>query len=174
MTERGVVLDTDKEYAKVRVERNSACASCGKCGMTEGQRHVDFYARNEVGAQNGDVVSLDIPETNSAKLAFVGYFLPLVPALALMFLSVGLNWDDWLSAVLFFVGLSVGFALVALIDKLFRHKWMETPQILEILHVDGDQRSAQQQGDDVKSESDAISSTEQNDQINGQGDNKNE
>ena len=134
MTEQGVVLSVNKDFAKVRIERNSACASCGKCGMTEKQKHVDFYASNEVGATVGDTVSLDIPETNSARLALVGYFLPLVPALGFMFLAVGLNWAEWVAAVLFFVGLAVGFAIVALVDKLRKHKWMETPVILEILH----------------------------------------
>ena len=145
MTEQGVVLSVKKEFAKVRIERNSACASCGKCGMTEKQKHVDFYASNAVGATVGDTVSLDIPETNSARLALVGYFLPLVPALGFMFLAVGLNWAEWLAAVLFFVGLAVGFAIVALVDKLRKHKWMETPVILEILHkVNTEQTVAQQ------------------------------
>ena len=133
MTEQGVVLSVKKGFAKVRIGRNSACGACGKCGMTEKQKHVDFYATNEVGAVKGDTVSIEIPETNSAKLALVGYLIPLVPALALMFMSIALKWADWLSAVLFFAGLAVGFAVVALIDKLRKHKWMETPQILEII-----------------------------------------
>lgn len=133
MTEQGVVLSIKGEFAKVRVGRNSACGSCGKCGMTENQKHVDFYASNEVGAAKGDSVILDIPETNSAKLALVGYFIPLAPALALLFLALGLKWAEWLAIVLFFAGFAVGFAVVALIDKFRKHKWMETPKILEIL-----------------------------------------
>ena len=134
MTEQGVVLSVKKEFAKVRVGRNSACASCGKCGMTERQKHVDFYASNAVEAAVGDTVMLDIPETNSARLALVGYFIPLVPALALMFLALGLKWVEWLAVVLFFAGLAVGFAVVAIIDKVRKHKWMSTPVIKEITH----------------------------------------
>ena len=134
MIEQGVVISVKKDFAKVRVGRNSACGSCGKCGMTEKQKHVDFYASNEVGAAVGDTVSIEIPETNSAKLALVGYFIPLVPALGLLFLSIVLQWADWLTAVLFFVGLAVGFAIVALIDKFRKHKWMETPNILEVVN----------------------------------------
>lgn len=132
MTEQGVVLSVKGEFAKVRIGRNSACASCGKCGMTEKQKHVDFYASNEVGAVKGDIVALDIPEINNAKLALVGYFIPLAPALALLFLALGLKWAEWLAIVLFFAGLAVGFAVVALVDKLRKHKWMETPKILQI------------------------------------------
>ena len=147
MTEQGVVLSVKKEFAKVRVGRNSACGACGKCGMTEKQKHVDFYATNEVGAVVGDMVSIQIPETNSAKLALVGYFIPLVPALALMFVSIALKWADWLSAVLFFAGLAIGFAVVALIDKFRKHKWMETPQILEVVRQPIAEQTNTQQGD---------------------------
>lgn len=133
MIEQGVVLSVDEKFAKVRVGRNSACASCGKCGMTENQKHVDFYANNDIGAEKGDIVALDIAETNSARLALVAYFIPLVPALVLLFVALALNWSEWLAVGLFFAGMAVGFAVVALIDKLRKHKWMETPVIKEIV-----------------------------------------
>ena len=133
MTELGVVLKVKDDFAHVRVGRNSACASCGKCGMTENQKHVDFYASNSIGAADGDTVELDIPETNSAKLALFAYFVPLAPALALLFLALGLNWSEFLAIGLFFAGLVVGFAVLALIDKARKHKWMETPIIVKII-----------------------------------------
>ena len=123
MLERGVVLKSNGKFAQVRIGRNSACGSCGKCGMTENQKHVDFYVENTLNAQVNDVVELDIPEANSARLAFVAYILPLIPALILLFVSVGLKWADWLSIVLFFAGLAAGFVVVALIDKLHKRKW---------------------------------------------------
>ena len=147
MIEPGVVLSVKGEFAKVRVGRNSACASCGKCGMTERQKHVDFFASNEVGAVEGDTVSLEIPETNSAKLALVAYCLPLVPALGMLFLSIGLKWADWLAAVLFFAGLAVGFAVVAVIDKIRKHKWMETPVIKEIVGRKSAEQVKSEQGE---------------------------
>ena len=147
MTEQGVVISVKKEFAKVRVGRNSACGSCGKCGMTERQKHVDFYASNEVGAVVGDTVAIDIPETNSAKMAFVAYFIPLIPALALMFMAILLKWADWLAAVLFFAGLAVGFAIVALIDKFRKHKWMETPVIKEVVKITVTEQTNTEQGD---------------------------
>ena len=116
MTELGVVLNVKDDFAQVRVGRNSACASCGKCGMTEKQKHVDFYASNAIGATQGDTVELDIPEGNSAKFALVAYFIPLVPALALLFLALGLKLAEWLALILFFAGLAAGFAALAIID----------------------------------------------------------
>ena len=133
MTELGVVLKVKEGFAQVRVGRNSACAQCGKCGMTEKQKHVDFYASDEIGVAVGDTVELDIPEGDSAKLALFAYFVPLVPALALLFVALGLKWAEWLAAILFFVGLAVGFAVLAVIDKARKHKWMSTPIITKIL-----------------------------------------
>ena len=134
MTELGVVLKLKDDFAQVRVGRNSACASCGKCGMTENQKHVDFYVSNEVGAQVGDTVELDIPEGNSAKLALFAYFIPLAPALTLLFVALGLKWADWLAILLFFAGMAVGFAVLSVIDKARKHKWMESPVITKIVH----------------------------------------
>lgn len=135
MTERGFILKNKGKYAQVRIERNSACGSCGKCGMTEKQKHVDFYVENTLNAKENDIVELDIPEANSAKLAFVAYILPLIPALILMFVSVGLHWADWLSVLLFFAGLAVGFAVVALIDKFHKRKWASAPTMKSIVVI---------------------------------------
>ena len=139
MTELGVVLKVKEGFAQVRVGRNSACAQCGKCGMTEKQKHVDFYASDEIGVAVGDTVELDIPEGNSAKLALFAYFVPLAPALALMFLAFGLNWAEWLAAVLFFAGLAVGFAVLSVVDRVRRHKWMSTPVITKIVGTNSTQ-----------------------------------
>ena len=148
MTEQGVVLSVKDKFAKVRVGRNSACGSCGKCGMTEKQKHVDFFASNEVGAVVGDTVSLDIPETNTVKLVLVAYFLPLIPALAMLFLSIGLKWADWLSAILFFAGLVVGFAILFVIDRARKSKWMETPTIIAVVSVSKSDQTQTKQGEE--------------------------
>lgn len=133
MTEFGTVLDVKGEFATVRIGRNSACASCGKCGMTEGQKHVDFFAANDVGAAVGDTVEVALPETSATKLALVGYILPLVPALSLLFVSLALGWAEWLALLLFAVGLAVGFVAVALLDSAKKHKWTKQAHIVSVV-----------------------------------------
>ena len=134
MVERGVVIKDKGKFAQVRIERHSACGSCGKCGMTEKQRHADFFVENSLNARLGDIVEIDIPEANTARLAFVAYILPIIPALILLGISIGLKWKDWLTILLFFVGLAVGFVIVALIDKLSKHKWAESPTLKAIVN----------------------------------------
>lgn len=134
MTEQGIVVDSkSNNYIQVRIGRNSACASCGKCGMTENQKHVDFFVENTKEAKVGDTVSVEIPETNAVPLAFVGYVLPLIPALALLFLGVGLKLPDWASLLMFLGGFAVGFSLVVLIEKLRKHQWVQSPVLLEVV-----------------------------------------
>lgn len=138
MTENGTVVGCKNGFAQVRIGRNSACASCGKCGMTEKQKHVDFWVENTKDAQLGDVVSVEIPETNSATLALVAYVLPIVPALALMLVGFWQRWKEWVCLLLFFGGLAVGFGIVVLIDRLRKHKWAQAPAMLEVVrrHVE--------------------------------------
>ena len=134
MTEQGIVVDSkSNNYIQVRIGRNSACASCGKCGMTENQKHVDFFVENTKDAKVGDTVSVEISEKNAAPLAFVGYFLPLIPALALLFCGIGIKLPDWASLLMFFGGLVLGFCLVILIDKLRKHKWMQAPVLVDVI-----------------------------------------
>ena len=134
LKEQGVVVDAkNNNFIAVRIGRNSACASCGKCGMTEKQKHVDFLVENTQNAVVGDTVLVEIPETNAAPLAFVGYILPLIPALALLFLGIGLKLPDWASLLMFVGGLIAGFALVVLIEKLRKHKWVQSPTLVEIV-----------------------------------------
>ena len=164
MTELGVVLKVKDDFAQVRVGRNSACASCGKCGMTQKQKHVDFYASDEIGVAVGDTVELDIPEGNSAKLALVAYFVPLAPALALLFLALGLNFSEWIAIVLFFAGLVAGFAVLALIDKARKHKWMATPVITRVVHANSSSAA--------KIEAEPVENTQK--ENNKKGENENE
>ena len=133
MKEIATVIKLKGEFAQVRIGRNSACGSCGKCGMTENQKHIDLFAQNALGAKVGDKVELEIQETNTSQLAFVGYILPLIPALILLFVALSL-WGELWAVLLFFVGYAMGFAIVALIDKGKKHKWMASPNIIKILN----------------------------------------
>lgn len=171
MTEQGVVLSVKNNFAKVRVERNSACASCGKCGMSSRQKHADFFADNCANAKAGDAVVLEIPEANSAKFALVGYFLPILPAIGLLFLALGVGWPEWSAAPMFLGGLVIGFAIVALIDKLRRHKWTETPKIVEVVQLNTPKKEPTVDGETTAEVTVQLNPDEQN---NEKGDNKNE
>lgn len=133
MTENGTVVECKGNFALVRIGRNSACASCGKCGMTESQEYVDFLVENTLSAQKGEVVSVEIPEGNSVKLAFVAYVLPIIPAILMLVLGVCLGLKEWISALMFLGGLTIGFGFVVMLDRIRKHKWAQAPTMLKVV-----------------------------------------
>ena len=147
MIERGYITKCKDNFVQVRIERHSACGQCGKCGMTEKQKHVDFYVENTLNAKPNDLVEIDIPEANTAGLAFIGYILPLIPALILLFISLALRWKEWLAILLFFVGLAVGFVVVALIDRFRKHKWAQSPTLKAIIEIKKEDNNNEQKGE---------------------------
>lgn len=133
MTELGTIVADNGKFVKVRVARNSACGSCGRCGMTENQKHADFFVENTLNANVGDVVELQIPDANTAGMAFVGYILPLIPALAMLFVALALKWKEWFAVLMFFAGLAVGYVVVSIVDKVRKHKWAEIPSMNKVI-----------------------------------------
>lgn len=132
MKELATVIRLNGNFAQVRIGRNSACGACGKCGMTESQKYVDFYTENTLDAKVGDQVELEIHDTNTSQLAFVGYVLPLIPALILLFVALSV-WNELFATLMFFVGYALGIVIVAIIDKAKKHKWMASPTMLRIV-----------------------------------------
>ena len=133
MKELGTVIKLKGEFAQVRIGRNSACASCGKCGMTEKQKFVDFLTQNTLDAKVGDQVEIEIYERNTSELAFIGYILPLIPAVVLLFVALSLSLGELWGTLFFFVGFALGFVIVALIDKAKKRKWMSSPTITRLI-----------------------------------------
>lgn len=73
MEKYGIVIETDEKYARVKVERESACggncASCGMCGSTGAYIKV----RNTEKLEKGDKVRVVCDDTRFLKRCAVGY-----------------------------------------------------------------------------------------------------
>lgn len=135
MTEYGEIVKIKGELATVRIGRHSACASCGKCGMTTKQKHVDVSVINTLDAKVGDNVKLDLKEGNTVKLALFAYVLPLVIAFLLFGLGVLLKLPEWASVIMFVGGLVIAFIIIWRVDKHKRNTnfWAESPVMVEIV-----------------------------------------
>lgn len=133
MLEFGTVTKVKGKIATVRIGRHSACGSCGMCGMSQEQKHVDFQTVNNIDAKVGDTVKIDIKDCNVAKIAAVAYLIPLVLGVALFVMGVLLKLPDWANLLLFIGGCVIAFVIVWAIDRHKKHKWMESPEILEIV-----------------------------------------
>ena len=117
MTEQGKVIKIEKNEAVVRVQRKSACASCGMCAMKPKDSHIDVRVENALEAKEGDLVQIKLESGSVAKISLLVYILPLAFAVAGMLTGIFCRLPDWANLVLFAGLLAVGFLLDKKIAK---------------------------------------------------------
>lgn len=71
MTEQGKVIKIEKNEAVVRVQRKSACASCGMCAMKPKDSHIDVRVENALEAKEGDLVQIKLESGSVAKISLL-------------------------------------------------------------------------------------------------------
>ena len=101
MTEQGKVIKIEKNEAVVRVQRKSACASCGMCAMKPKDSHIDVRVENALDAKEGDLVQIKLESGSVAKISLLVYILPLAFAVAGMLTGIFCRLPDWANLVLF-------------------------------------------------------------------------
>ncbi|ABR49389.1 positive regulator of sigma E, RseC/MucC [Alkaliphilus metalliredigens QYMF] len=130
MEKIGVVKEVGEGIATIEIQRVSACGeSCASCkgGCTPTATYVK--ATNEVGAQVGQYVKLNMENKKVLKAAFLVYMVPLIG----MIFGIGLG--IWIGELLSYegmeelIGIGVGFIFLILayfginrIDKRIRDK----------------------------------------------------
>lgn len=129
MTENGKVIATDGEYAIVRIERRSACASCGKCGMTEEQKHADIRVKNKCNAVAGEYAEISVNDHAAFLSSAIVYLIPLLGAAIGLIVGNFLK-NDAIQILLCFVGLILGYTIVSIIEKLLKKNKNFTPVML--------------------------------------------
>lgn len=79
MEQQGYIVGiVDDKTAKMKMQRHSACASCGKCATTSEKKDILVEVDNSVGAKVGDRVVVNMESVNVLKAAAIVYLLPLV------------------------------------------------------------------------------------------------
>ncbi|MCR4426369.1 MAG: SoxR reducing system RseC family protein [Firmicutes bacterium] len=77
MKQIGVVKAVHGKHVEVTVTRPTACKHCGACGLVENKPRL-LLARNNAGAEVGDLVVLEIPDGDVLKAAAFVYGVPLL------------------------------------------------------------------------------------------------
>lgn len=135
MTEQGKVIKTEKNEAIVRVQRKSACASCGMCAMKPKDSHIDVRVENALGVKEGDLVQIKMESGSVAKISLLVYILPLALAVAGMLIGIFCRLPEWASLTLFAGFLIVGFLAVFLLDKKIAKSKKLQPVLLALIAV---------------------------------------
>ncbi len=133
MTEIGRVIKIKNNEALVRIDRKSACSGCGVCAFKPSDLYIDIPLQNTLNAKTGDRVEVDITSGSVAKMSVTAYLLPLIFSVLLLVVGVISTFPEWVSILMFFVGLVIGFFIVATIDKRVYRRKDNMPKMINIL-----------------------------------------
>ena len=61
MIETGSVIKLKDKIATVKVDKKDECSKCGMCLFPKNASHVEFETLNQVGAKEGDTVTVEAP-----------------------------------------------------------------------------------------------------------------
>lgn len=141
MNQQGYVIEiVDNKTAKLKVQRHSACASCGKCTTTSEKKDVLINADNSIGAKIGDHVEINMDNIKVLKATSIAYLLPLaglfigtvVSYFVLQNNDVLLNLE-FISGIVGIIFMIITFCFIKNKDKKFKDSKNFVPIITKIL-----------------------------------------
>lgn len=141
MNQQGYVIEiVDNKTARLKVQRHSACASCGKCKTTSERKDVLIDADNSIGAKIGDYVEINMDNVNVLKATSIAYLLPLaglfIGTLITYFVlqnnSASLNLE-LISGIVGIIFMAITFCFIKNKDKKFKDSKNFVPEITKIL-----------------------------------------
>jgi len=90
---RGIVVSAGPDSVKVRFEQNSACAGChaaGYCSARSSEERI-LDLKGSYNLRSGEQVDVSISKSQGYLALFLGYLLPLLILLAVLFVLTGLS-----------------------------------------------------------------------------------
>lgn len=141
MNQQGYIIEiVDEKTAKLKMQRHSACASCGKCVTSSEKKDIIVEVDNSIGAKIGDHVEVNMETVNVLKATAIAYLVPLVALLvgtigtyyALDAMGIGAN----IEAISGAVGISltlITFFMLKKNDKKFRDSKEYIPIVTKVI-----------------------------------------
>ncbi len=117
MSERGKVIEVNGDEVLLELVRSSACESCKACSKGHDSTTMNLKAFNKCGANVGDYVDVELPESIFLKAIFIMYGFPLLALVGGVGVATYLGFDEKTS---FFVGILVTllcFGIIKLKEK---------------------------------------------------------
>ncbi|MDK2798687.1 MAG: sigma-E factor negative regulatory protein RseC [Clostridiales bacterium] len=133
LTQIGVVISIKNDTAMVQIKRTSACGGkCETCGGCEvSSQKVEAY--NTVGAKVGQVVRLDMKDTQVLFAAFMVYIVPLI----MLFIGYAIGYSLFINEIVGVISglllLVASFLVIKRIDKKLGKSSKYRLQITQVL-----------------------------------------
>lgn len=128
MRQQGRVKAVSGTRAIVTVKRPTACGeNCASCSGACTAVLQEIFADNEVGAQPGQNVIIEMDNKNVFKAAFLAYIFPLAALIIGYVLGSIIFHDEIWSALTAFAFMAVSFAIIYFKSKkqAYRHRVVE-------------------------------------------------
>lgn len=113
MREKAIVIENKKNLARVEIRRSAACNGCKGCSVGKGNKPIRVWARNPIGAKEGQTVEIELGAKTFLSATLIAYGIPLLTFLLGIFLGFELSESFNISAVEPF-SLLVGFGMMSI------------------------------------------------------------
>ncbi|CEQ25061.1 regulator of the sigma(E) factor [[Clostridium] sordellii] len=143
MNQRGYVIElVGGTTAKIKMQKHSACAACGKCASSADKKDIIVEVDNNIGAKVGDYVEVNMDSVNVIKAAAIVYIVPLIALLGgtiisygiLNFIDIGMN-KEVLSGFIGIVLTAISYLLIKSKDRKFRESRNYIPIITKVINT---------------------------------------
>lgn len=144
MNQRGEVKEILKgNKARILMKKHAACGECGACQHGKENMNLTISAVNDIGAQVGDVVEVNMDTQNVLGAAFIMYVIPL------FFMLLGIGVSSYLLNKLGFGGqiefyavlagfslMAISFLIIRQFEDRFRNNRKYIPEITRVIDSD--------------------------------------
>lgn len=141
MNQHGYVVEiVDSITAKIKMQKHSACASCGKCASSTDKKDIVVEVDNTIGAKVGDYVEVNMNSVDVIKAASIVYIVPLIALLGgtiasysiLNFINISFN-KEILSAIIGVVLTALTYLFIKSKDSKLRESRQYIPIITKVI-----------------------------------------
>lgn len=141
MNQQGFIIEiVDEKTAKLKMQKHSACASCGKCATTSESKDIIVEVDNSIGARVGDHVEVNMDTVKVMKATAIAYILPLISLLVgtiatyyvLGFINI-VNGVEIISGAVGLIATGATYLYIRQNDKKYRESRDYIPRITRIL-----------------------------------------
>ncbi|MGX4598541.1 SoxR reducing system RseC family protein [Faecalimicrobium sp. JNUCC 81] len=141
MNQQGYIIEiVDEKTAKLKMQRHSACASCGKCVTSSEKKDILVEVENAIGAKIGDHVEVNMDNVKVLKATAFVYLIPLMGLLIgtigtyFILESLGAKSNiEMISAIVGFLTTFICYIVLNKNDKKFKDSKDFIPTITKIL-----------------------------------------
>lgn len=117
MTEQGVVVGCDKNFATIRVDKKDECSKCGLCVFGKNVNYVDLNAKNDLGAVVGDKVIFEKKEGGRLLASIMVFLIPLLLIIGSTLVGILVIKSEIWSLFLSLISILLWYTVLAFIEK---------------------------------------------------------